>query len=229
MPMRVTFSTNYASTIEYYKRISKASGQSLSSLLSDELHRASLSHAAKRIPIIKDKPTQKKTDIEFYEEVWKKEILIPQYILDAMEFKSNVQNNEMSKLERAKIKDKLEDLINTRDIHNAIYIYTDRKVNNARRLAAGIGTILLLKKIAHDDILFDINKIILIPVIKLISYRMDTVLEDYGVNINFPHICWIPIYYINNKAVMIPVIRKRDVSLMTKLEGGIVIINPFDD
>lgn len=146
-----------------------------------------------------------------------------------MEFKSNVQNNEMSKLERAKIKDKLEDLINARDIHNAIYIYTDRKVNNARRLAAGIGTILLLKKIAHDDILFDINKIILIPVIKLISYRMDTVLEDYGVNINFPHICWIPIYYINNKAVMIPVIRKRDVSLMTKLEGGIVIINPFDD
>lgn len=60
MPMRVTFSTNYASTIEYYKRISKASGQSLSSLLSDELHRASLSHAAKRIPMIKDKPTPKK-------------------------------------------------------------------------------------------------------------------------------------------------------------------------
>lgn len=146
-----------------------------------------------------------------------------------MEFKSNVQKNEMSKFERANIKDKLENLINTRDIHNAIYIYTDRKVNYARRLTAGIGTILLLKKIAHDDALFDINKVTLVPVIKLISYRIDAVLEEYGVNINFPHICWIPIYYINNKAVMIPVIRKRDVSLMTKLEGGIVIINPFDD
>lgn len=60
MPMRVTFSTNYISTIDYYKNVSKASGQSLSSLLSDELYKASLSHAAKRIPMIKDKSPKKR-------------------------------------------------------------------------------------------------------------------------------------------------------------------------
>ncbi|WP_138089242.1 hypothetical protein [Cedecea neteri] len=155
--------------------------------------------------------------------------MIPQHTLDAMEFKHNVKNNDMSKLEKKEIKNKLEDLINTIDINNAIYIYTDRKVNNARRLAAGIGKILLLRKTAHDDVFFDIKKAILLPVIELISYRMDTVLDNHGVNTSFPHICWIPICYLNNKAVMIPVIRKRDVSLMTKPEGEVVIINPFNN
>lgn len=61
MPIKVTFSTNYISTIDYYKYVSKASGQSLSSLLSDELYRASLSHSAKRIPMIKDTPQKKMT------------------------------------------------------------------------------------------------------------------------------------------------------------------------
>ena len=71
-----------------------------------------------------------------------------------MEFKHNVKNNDMSKLEKKEIKNKLEDLINTIDINNAIYIYTDREVNNARRLAAGIGKILLLRKTAHNDVFF---------------------------------------------------------------------------
>ncbi|KGM27691.1 hypothetical protein C6H64_07555 [Photorhabdus luminescens] len=135
----------------------------------------------------------------------------------------------MSKLEKEEIKEKLENVINGRDIHNAIYIYTDRKVNNIRRLAAGIGVILLLRKTVHDDAFFDIKKAILVPVIQLISYRMDTVLKDHAVNTTFSHICWIPICYINSKAVMIPVIRKCDISLMNKAEGEIVIINPFSD
>lgn len=61
MPMRVTFSTNYVSTIEYYKRVSEISGRSLSYILSEELYRASQSHTKKPIPMIKDKLTQKKT------------------------------------------------------------------------------------------------------------------------------------------------------------------------
>lgn len=167
--------------------------------------------------------------MEIYEGIWQESILIPQNTLDAMEFKNNVKRNEMSKLEKEKIKEKLEDVINNTGVCNVIYIYTDRKVNNARRLAAGIGSILLLRKTVHDDVFFDIKKTILIPVIELISYRMDIVLESHGVNTNFPHICWVPVYYINNKAVMIPVVRKKDVSLMTKPEGEVVIINPFSE
>ncbi len=167
--------------------------------------------------------------MEFYEEIWQKSILIPQNTLDAIEFKNNVKRNEMNRIEKKKIKEKLEDIINNTGICNAIYIYTDRKVNNVKRIAAGIGSILLLKKTVHDDVFFDIKKAILLPAIELISYRMDTVLENHGVNANFPHICWVPIYYINNKAVMIPVVRKQDVSLMTKPEGEVVIINPFSE
>lgn len=167
--------------------------------------------------------------MEFYEGIWQERILIPQNTLDAMEFKNNVKRNEMNKLEKEKIKEKLEDIINNSGVCNAIYIYTDRKVNNERRLAAGIGSILLLRKTVHDDVFFGIKKAILIPAIELIAYRMDTVLENHGINTNFPHICWIPIYYINKKAVMIPVIRKKDVSLMTNPEGEVVIINPFSE
>lgn len=72
MPMRVTFSTNYISTIDYYKNVSKASGQSLSSVLSEELYRASQSHATKRIPMIKDKSISKKTIWNFTKKFGKK-------------------------------------------------------------------------------------------------------------------------------------------------------------
>ncbi|PQQ30345.1 hypothetical protein C6H69_17195 [Photorhabdus luminescens] len=58
----------------------------------------------------------------------------------------------MSKFEKTEIKEKLENIINNRDIHNAIYIYTERKINNTRKLATGIGEILLLKKTVHEDI-----------------------------------------------------------------------------
>lgn len=73
MPMRVTFSTNYISTIDYYKNVSKVSGQSLSSLLSEELFRASQSHVTKQIPMIKDNFIPKKTIWNFTREFGKKE------------------------------------------------------------------------------------------------------------------------------------------------------------
>lgn len=146
-----------------------------------------------------------------------------------MECKNNTNKKEMSKFEKTEIKEKLENIINNRDIHNAIYIYTERKINNTRKLATGIGEILLLKKTVHEDIFFDIKKAILVPVIQLITYRIDTVLEDHDVNTDFPHICWISIYYINSNAVIIPVICKRDISLMNKPAGEIVIINPFSE
>ncbi|AJJ11932.1 hypothetical protein CH64_1536 [Yersinia rohdei] len=165
--------------------------------------------------------------MEFYEEIWRKSILIPQNIIDAMELKKNVNTGKLSKFEKEKIKEKLECMINDGDIRNAVYIYINREANNENRLSVGIGTILLIRKTVHDNIFFDINKAILIPIIELISCRMDSVLENHAVNTSFPHICWIPIYYINSKAVMIPVIRKCDSSLMTKSEGEIIIINPF--
>ncbi len=229
MSMRVTFSTNYTSTIYYYKRVSKASGKSLSSIISEELNRAALSHSKKQIPMIKDNSHKKKTDSEFYQKAWKTHILLPKDILDAMSVKNNVIENKMSNFEKDTIKEKFSDLIDSSETQNAIYIYINRNVSYARRLSAGIGTILLLRKTMHEDVFFDIKKAVLIPIIELISYRMDSILEKHSINFSFPHICWIPIYYINDQAVMIPVIRKCDISFATKSEGEIIIINPFDD
>lgn len=102
-------------------------------------------------------------------------------------------------------------------------------MNHERWLTEGIGVILLLRKVVHNDIFFDIKRAILVPIIELISYRIDSILEKHNINTSFPHICWIPIYYINNKAVVIPVIRKCDVSLAAKSEGETIIINPFNE
>ncbi|HDU5302224.1 TPA: hypothetical protein RFV03_001115 [Klebsiella quasipneumoniae subsp. similipneumoniae] len=146
-----------------------------------------------------------------------------------MEVRNNVNTNRMCRFEKKKIKVKLEEIIEDGEIKNAIYIYTERKLNHERWLTEGIGVILLLRKSVHNDIFFDIKRAILVPIIELISYRIDSILEKHNINTSFPHICWIPIYYINNKAVVIPVIRKCDVSLAAKSEGETIIINPFNE
>lgn len=72
MSMRVTFSTNYTSTIYYYKRVSKASGKSLSSIISEELNRAALSHSKKQIPMITDNSHKKKRIQNFIRKLGKR-------------------------------------------------------------------------------------------------------------------------------------------------------------
>ncbi len=81
----------------------------------------------------------------------------------------------------------------------------------------------------HGDIFFNIRKAVLLPTIELMTYRIDSVLEKHSIDFSFPYICWIPIYYIGGQAVMIPVIRKCDVSLSTRKDKEIIIINPFDE
>lgn len=137
----------------------------------------------------------KKTDIELYEGIWKEKILLPQNVLDAMEVRNNVNTNRMCRFEKKKIKVKLEEIIENGEIKNAIYIYTERKLNHERWLTEGIGVILLLRKVVHNDIFFDIKRAILVPIIELISYRIDSILEKHNINTSFPHICWIDLLH----------------------------------
>ncbi|ELY6228063.1 hypothetical protein SNQ26_001221 [Cronobacter malonaticus] len=133
----------------------------------------------------------------------------------------------MSNLEKEAIKRTLSNCIEGTEANNAIYIYTDRKVNYAKRLATGIATIQLIKDTMYEGKFFDLNRIVLLPIIELMEYGTDSVLKRHSVNTSFPHICWIPIFYINDKAVMIPVIQERDVPSSLRSEGNFIIINPF--
>ncbi|WP_404273302.1 hypothetical protein [Yersinia similis] len=135
----------------------------------------------------------------------------------------------MSNLEKDEIKKTLRNCIEGAEANNAIYIYTDRKVNYAKRLATGIATIQLIKDTMYEGNFFDLSRVVLLPAIELIQYGIDSVLKKHSINISFPHICWIPIFYINDKAVMIPVIQERDVPSSSKPTGNIIIINPFAD
>ncbi|ETS32959.1 hypothetical protein BB987_07025 [Photorhabdus temperata] len=63
MSQKITFSTNYDSTIEAYKEYSKNAGCSLSATISQVLHTAAPSFLKKQIPLISGE--SKKTDAEF--------------------------------------------------------------------------------------------------------------------------------------------------------------------
>ncbi|HDL7825292.1 TPA: hypothetical protein PXP39_002439 [Yersinia enterocolitica] len=133
----------------------------------------------------------------------------------------------MSNLEKEEIKKTLRNCIEGTEANNVIYIYTDRKVNYAKRLATGLATIQLIKDTMYEGNFFDLSRVVLLPAIELIEYGIDRVLKKHSVNTSFPHICWIPIFYINDKAVMIPVIQDRDVPSSLRSEGNFIIINPF--
>lgn len=133
----------------------------------------------------------------------------------------------MSNLEKEEIKKTLRNCIEGTEANNAIYIYTDRKVNYAKRMATGIATIHLIKDTLYEGKFFDLNSVVLLPIVELMEYGTDSVLKRHSVNTSFPHICWIPIFYINDKAVMIPVIQERDVPSSLRSEGNFIIINPF--
>ncbi|AJI96003.1 hypothetical protein BD65_1430 [Yersinia ruckeri] len=148
-------------------------------------------------------------------------------ILDVTDIKNSLPDQRMSNLEKEEIKKTLRNCIKDTEVKNAIYIYTDREVNYAKRLATGLATIQLIKDTIYEGKFFDLNRVVLLPVIELIEYGIDSVLKRHSVNTSFPHICWIPIFYINDKAVMIPVIQERDVPSSLRSEGNFIIINPF--
>lgn len=227
MPMKVTFSTNDISTMSVYKEVSRIKKRSVSFVIRQTLREAAPSLLKKQVPFLSG--AIKKTDSEFYLDIWKNHIQMSNDILDAMNFKNNIIGQRMGHLERGEIMEKLNKLMDESEIKNTIYIYIERKVSYAKRFGSGISTILSLRKTIHEGIFFDIKRAVLIPIIELIAYRIDSVLEKNCIDFSFPHICWIPIYYINDKAVMIPVIRRCDVSSLAQSEGEIIIINPFDD
>ncbi|AHK18679.1 hypothetical protein BF17_04485 [Yersinia similis] len=151
------------------------------------------------------------------------------HILDVKDIKNSLSDQRMSNLEIEEIKKTLRNFIEETEAKNVIYIYTDRKVNYAKRLATGLATIQLIKDAMYESNFFDLSRVVLLPAIELIEYGIDSVLKRHSINISFPHICWIPIFYINDKAVMIPVIQERDVPSSSKPTGNIIIINPFAD
>lgn len=154
---------------------------------------------------------------------------MPGSILDVRDIKNNLSDQRMSSLEIEEIKRTLRNSIEGTEAENVIYIYTGRKVDYAKRLATGLATIQLIKDIMYEGNFFDLSRVVLLPAIELIEYGIESVLKRHSINISFPHVCWIPIFFINDKAVMIPVIRERDVPSSTKSGGNIIIINPFAD
>jgi len=143
------------------------------------------------------------------------------------DIKNSLPDKRMSNVEKEEIKKKLKNCIEGTEAKNAIYIYTDRKVSYAKRLATGFATIHFFKDTSYEDYFFNLSRVALLPAIELIEHGIDSVLRKHSVNTSFPHICWIPIFYINDKAVMIPVIQERDVPSSLRSGGNFIIINPF--
>lgn len=70
---------------------------------------------------------------------------------------------------------------------------------------------------------------IIAPILDLITLGIDETVRRKNDNKTVQCICWIPVYYINNKALMIPVVHEDDVSASTKNGGKIIIVEPFKD
>ncbi|MGE9627806.1 hypothetical protein ACQP3I_31225, partial [Escherichia coli] len=68
-----------------------------------------------------------------------------------------------------------------------------------------------------------------LPIDELIEYGTKETVRRHQIRSTgffpFP----IPILYINNKAVIVPVLRTEEVSQSSRTGGDVVIINPFED
>lgn len=75
-------------------------------------------------------------------------------------------------------------------------------------------------------VVFDLSSIVIMPIFELITFGVEAVLKE----IKLPKqscYCWIPIYYTNDLAVMVPVIAEGDTTQKAMKGGDAIIINPL--
>ncbi|MFB2962635.1 hypothetical protein ACE1BM_23530, partial [Aeromonas jandaei] len=133
----------------------------------------------------------------------------------------------MGKTEAKNLTTLLKNIIYKFNVKKAMYIYTDRRVDNQHLKAGGISNIILLKQTTFDGYLFDADQTAILPIFDLIIFGIAETLKKHGVKIPQSCVCWIPIYHTNNCAIMMPILNEGDVTQSSKNACNTIIINPF--
>ncbi|MBR7615343.1 hypothetical protein [Citrobacter braakii] len=246
MQKRITFSPNKQSTIEAIDAYSRVKGYSRSEVISFLLNSTvpvlnnitlqyhiannlelTLSSLFKEKENITTRTEPRLTHEEFFYSVWNTHIRHSNEIIDHEFYKHKITHDKMGKSEKSLIHEKLTILIEKFHVKKAIFIYTDRRVNNSYLIAGGLSNTILIKETIYDGYFFDFSGIVILPIFELITFGFETVLKRNKICPEQPCYCWIPIYYTNDLAVMVPVIAEGDASQKAMKGGDAIIINPF--
>ncbi|EOG4179071.1 hypothetical protein ACLB5K_004818, partial [Enterobacter hormaechei] len=101
-------------------------------------------------------------------------------------------------------------------------------VNHKHLIAGGLSNIILIKETVYDGCFFDLSSIVIMPIFELITFGVEEVLKRNKIHHKQSCYCWIPIYYTNDLAVMVPVIAEGDTPQKAMKGGDAIIINPFN-
>lgn len=246
MQKRITFSPNKQSTIEAIDTYSRIKGYSRSEVISfllnstvPALNKITLQyHIAHNLELTLDSIFKEKENIttrtepkltleEFFYSAWNMHIRHTDEFIDQGFYKHKINHDKMGKNEKKLIHEKLLILIEKTHVKKAIYIYTDRRVNNNYLIAGGLSNTILIKETTYDGYFFDFSSIVIMPIFELITFGVEAVLKRNKICPEQSCYCWIPIYYTNDLAVMVPVIDEGDASQKALTGGNTIIINPF--
>ncbi|MDM2778072.1 hypothetical protein OGY18_13120, partial [Citrobacter sp. Cpo142] len=97
-----------------------------------------------------------------------------------------------------------------------------------QELVRTFPNIILIKETVYDGCFFDLSSIVIMPIFELITFGVEAVLKRNKTPPKQSCYCWIPIYYTNDLAVMVPVIAEGDTPQKAMKGGDAIIINPFN-
>lgn len=164
---------------------------------------------------------------EHFMSIWKNNIKHEREFINNEVYRHKPSSPKMGNTERESIREMLLSLTEKLNAKKAIFIYTDRRVNNKYLLAGGISNTLIIKETTYDDYFFDFHQLTILPIFDLILLGTEKALMRNNLTAKTPCICWIPIYHTNDKAIMLPIIRKDDAPNSSLTGSNAIIINPF--
>ncbi|EMX2296584.1 hypothetical protein AAGT50_001937, partial [Escherichia coli O4:H1] len=150
-------------------------------------------------------------------------------VLDRKIFPHESTRNAMGVAEKKGIKENATLMLEYYKVEKAICIYTNRKVSHTLNRAGGFYKTILIKTSVFGDYFFDFCNSVCLPIDELIEYGTKETVRRHQIRSTGFCTFHIPIFYINNKAVIVPVLRTEEVSQSSRTGGDVIIINPFED
>ncbi|MCB5313312.1 hypothetical protein [Yersinia intermedia] len=248
MSQRITFSNSNNTTVGIFKKFCRIKGISLSSGISFVMdatapllekiisHHNDANEIEKIIsqayllptnPPIRSVPVRSQE--EYYLAIWNTHIRYTIDSLDHNRYKHNSSNRRIGNNEKKSIRESQGKIIEKYNAKKGIFIYIDRRISYAYKLSAGHSNLIMIKETSYDGVFFDFSKMIIVPILELITLGIDEAVSRKNDNVKIQCICWIPVYYINNKALIIPIVHEDDASALTKNGEKIIIVEPFKD
>ncbi len=163
---------------------------------------------------------------EYCSLIWKTNIMSPLKTPIADYFQLNANDEFMGKDEKTVIRERLSSLRENYDMEKAIYIYNQRHFDVKHQSVSGYSNIILIHRTTFEGYYFDAGQALLLSTSQLIIFGINEVLRRKGIVMPYPVVCWIDIYHVNEMVVMLPVLRKTDVSNRVNVPDDI-IINPY--